>query len=315
MLKIGLVGVGGISGAHIPGWENMKEAELVAICDVRPEQMEKYPQYRQYTDFDEMLEKEKIDILDICLPTYLHVDFAVKAMEKGINVICEKPISLKEEDVKRAYDTAEANNVKFMIAQVLRFWPEYEFVKSCYETGKYGKLLSGVMHRLGSMPKWSFDNWMMDVNRSGLVPYDLHIHDLDFVIWAFGKPNNDTMRRARKENQDYIAGIYDYDDFFIMVESSWYTSSDFTFKSGFRFQFEDALLEYTDAKLTIYEANGETVMFNVSDDKSMGDIGLPSTNAYENEIEYFMNCVLENKPADKVNPQELSDVINILKKF
>lgn len=315
MLKIGLVGVGGISGAHIPGWENMKEAELVAICDVRPEQMEKYPQYRQYTDFDEMLEKEKIDILDICLPTYLHVDFAVKAMEKGINVICEKPISLKEEDVKRAYDTAEANNVKFMIAQVLRFWPEYEFVKSCYETGKYGKLLSGVMHRLGSMPKWSFDNWMMDVNRSGLVPYDLHIHDLDFVIWAFGKPNNDTMRRARKENQDYIAGIYDYDDFFIMVESSWYTSSDFTFKSGFRFQFEDALLEYTDAKLTIYEANGETVMFNVSDDKSMGDIGLPSTNAYENEIEYFMNCVLENKPADKVKPQELSDVINILKKL
>ena len=123
------------------------------------------------------------------------------------------------------------------------------------------------------------------------------------------------MRRARKENQDYIAGIYDYDDFFIMVESSWYTSSDFTFKSGFRFQFEDALLEYTDAKLTIYEANGETVMFNVSDDKSMGDIGLPSTNAYENEIEYFMNCVLENKPADKVKPQELSDVINILKKF
>lgn len=315
MLKIGLVGVGGISGAHIPGWENMKEAELVAICDVRPEQMEKYPQYRQYTDFDEMLEKEKIDILDICLPTYLHVDFAVKAMEKGINVICEKPISLKEEDVKRAYDTAEANNVKFMIAQVLRFWPEYEFVKSCYETGKYGKLLSGVMHRLGSMPKWSFDNWMMDVNRSGLVPYDLHIHDLDFVIWAFGKPNNDTMRRARKENQDYIAGIYDYDDFFIMVESSWYASSDFTFKSGFRFQFEDALLEYTDAKLTIYEANGETVMFNVSDDKSMGDIGLPSTNAYENEIEYFMNCVLENKPADKVKPQELSEVINILKKF
>ena len=293
----------------------MKEAELVAICDVRPEQMDKYTNYRKYTDFDEMLDKEEIDILDICLPTYLHVDFAVKAMEKGINVICEKPISLKEEDVKRAYDTAEANNVKFMIAQVLRFWPEYEFVKSCYETGKYGKLLSGVMSRLGSMPKWSFDDWMRDVNRSGLVPYDLHIHDLDFVVWAFGKPNNDTMRRAKKENQDYIAGIYDYDDFFIMVESSWYTSSDFTFKSGFRFQFEDALLEYTDAKLTIYEANGETVMFNVSDDKSMGDIGLPSTNAYENEIEYFMNCVLENKPADKVKPQELSDVINILKKF
>lgn len=129
MLKVALVGVGGISGAHIPAWESMDDAELVAICDIRPERMEKYPDKRHYTDFDEMLEKEDVDILDICLPTFLHADFAVKAMEKGINVICEKPISLKREDVQRVYSTAKNNNVCFMIAQVLRFWPEYEVVK------------------------------------------------------------------------------------------------------------------------------------------------------------------------------------------
>lgn len=59
-------------------------------------------------------------------------------MEKGINVICEKPISLKREDVQRVYSTAKKNNVCFMIAQVLRFWPEYEVVKSIYDSGKYG---------------------------------------------------------------------------------------------------------------------------------------------------------------------------------
>lgn len=135
MLKVALVGVGGISGAHIPAWEKREDAELVAICDIRPEQMEKYPEKRHYTDFDEMLEKEEIDILDICLPTYLHADFSVKAMEKGINVICEKPVSLKKEDVKRVYECAEKNNVKFMIAHVLRFWPEYEIVKDIYDKG------------------------------------------------------------------------------------------------------------------------------------------------------------------------------------
>ena len=142
MLKIALVGVGGISGAHIPAWESMKDAELVALCDIRPEQMEKYPNKRRYTDFDEMLAKEEIDILDICLPTYLHADFSVKAMEKGINVICEKPVSLKKEDVARVYAAAEKNNVKFMIAQVLRFWPEYEIVKKIYDEKTYGNLLS-----------------------------------------------------------------------------------------------------------------------------------------------------------------------------
>ena len=181
MLKVALVGVGGISGAHIPAWESMDDAELVAICDIRPERMENFPDKRHYTDFDEMLEKEDVDILDICLPTFLHADFAVKAMEKGINVICEKPISLKREDVQRVYSTAKKNNVCFMIAQVLRFWPEYEVVKSIYDSGKYGKLLSASMRRLGGIPKWSWDDWMRDEKRSGLVPFDLHIHDLDAI--------------------------------------------------------------------------------------------------------------------------------------
>ena len=107
MLKVGLGGVGGISGAHIPAWDAMKETELTALCDIRPGQMEKYPGKRRYTDFDKMLENEELDILDICLPTYLHADFAVKALERGINVICEKPISLNEEDVARVYGAAE----------------------------------------------------------------------------------------------------------------------------------------------------------------------------------------------------------------
>ena len=95
MLKIGLVGVGGISGAHIPAWNAMEDTTLTAICDIRPERMEPYLEPHHYTSIDEMLEKEELDILDICLPTYLHVPTAVKAMKKGIHVLSEKPISLK----------------------------------------------------------------------------------------------------------------------------------------------------------------------------------------------------------------------------
>ena len=89
MLKIGLVGVGGISGAHIPAWLEMENAQLIAICDIRTERLEKYPDIKHYTDYDEMLANEEFDIIDICLPTYLHADYAIKAMEKGINVITE----------------------------------------------------------------------------------------------------------------------------------------------------------------------------------------------------------------------------------
>lgn len=312
MLKVALVGVGGISGAHIPAWEERRDAELVALCDIRAEQMEKYKNKHCYTDFDEMLKNEEIDILDICLPTYLHAEFAIKAMNMGINVICEKPVSLNAADVARVYSTAKSNNVKFMVAQVLRFWPEYSIIKEIYDTGKYGRLLSGHMGRLGVRPKWSWDGWMMDENRSGLVPFDLHIHDLDFIVYAFGKPKEFKDYRARSENQDYINSIYEYDGFFITTEAAWYDAP-YPFAANFRFQFEKALAVLENHEMTIYEKDGKIFKPVSQSGEDTGDIGLPKSNAYSNEINYFADCVLSGAEPDRVKPAELETVISILK--
>ena len=311
MLKVGLVGVGGISGAHIPAWEEMVDEELVALCDIRPERMEKFSEKRCYTDFDEMLANEELDILDICLPTYLHADFAVKAMEKGINVITEKPISLEEEDIDRVYKTAEKNNVKFMVAQVLRFWPEYELLKEIYETKKYGKLLSGTMTRLGCYPKWSWDGWMMDEKRSGLVPFDLHIHDLDFMVYAFGMPKVAHQFRSKLPDQDFISISYDFGDFQINSEASWYATC-YPFTAEFRFQFENAVVANENGKMLIHLRDDQRIDLSEDAEGDTGDINLPKSNAYANEINYFADCVRNNKPVEKVQPEELRCVLNIL---
>ncbi len=311
MLKIGLVGVGGISGAHIPAWEEMADAELVALCDIRPEKMEKYPNKRHYTDFDEMLANEELDILDICLPTYLHADFAIKAMEKGINVITEKPISLKNEDVERVYSTAEKNNVKFMVAQVLRFWPEYELLKEIYDSKRYGKLLSGTMTRLGGYPKWSWDGWMMDEKRSGLVPFDLHIHDLDFMVYAFGMPKVAHQYRSKLPKQDFVSITYDFGEFSINSEASWYATC-YPFTAEFRFQFEDAVVSNENGKMMIYLKDDEKIDLSQQAEGDTGSINLPKSDAYANEIIYFADCVKNNKPVKKVKPEELDCVLKIL---
>ena len=311
MLRVGLVGVGGISGAHIPAWEAMEDVELVALCDVRPGQMKKYPAKRRYVDFDEMLEKETLDILDICLPTYLHADFAVKAMERGINVICEKPISLKQEDVDRVYSTALKMNVKFMAAQVVRFWPEYLLLKELYDNGRFGRLLSGYMRRLGSIPGWSWDNWMKDEKRSGLIPYDLHIHDLDFMVYTFGRPKNAFSRRVKRPEQDYLSVIYDFEDFSVTAECSWYAGS-YPFGAGFRFQFEKAVVEYAGGKFMIYHGDGTVEDLTDIPEGDTGKINLPKSNAYADEIRYFTDCVKEDRFPDKIKPKELSTVIDIL---
>lgn len=314
MLKVGLVGVGGISGNHIPAWEEMENAELTALCDVRPERLEMYPGKRHYTDFEEMLKSEQLDILDICLPTYLHADYAVRALERGIHVLCEKPISLKEEDVDRIYSTAEKNNVKFMVAHVLRFWPEYAQIKDIADSQRYGKLLSGRMTRVSEIPRWSWDGWMTDEERSGLVPFDLHIHDLDFMVYAFGKPKSVKTVRVKRPDQDSLSAIYEYDGAFISAESAWYAPA-VPFIAEFRFQFEKAVVIFDGQKLTAHEIDGTKRDLSSDGQAGASAINLPKTNAYANEIVYFADCVANGKPVDKVKPEELKTVLELLNQF
>lgn len=314
MLKVGMVGMGGISRSHTTSWAQIPEVKVVAVCDIRAEYAEKAAEAtggRAYLDFDQMLEAESLDILDICLPTYLHAEYALKALNRGIHVLSEKPVSLHREDVARLYETAKKNDRRFMIAQVLRFWREYEILRDAVKTGRYGKLLSGHMSRLGNTPQWSWDNWMLDRERSGLVPFDLHIHDLDFLIYTFGKPQDMVCHRATTEAQDYFNVIYEYPGFFISTEAAWYNCS-YPFQAAYRFQFENGVLEYRGGKLTAYEAGKEPYVFDAETDANVNGINLPATNGYFNEIRYFTDCVLAGKDCDKVQAWELECVLDLI---
>lgn len=316
MLNIAIVGTGNISKAHVAAWQHIPEAKLVAVCDIRPEMADPVAEAtgaKAYYSFDEMLAGEKIDILDICLPTYLHPDFALRAMEKGIHVLTEKPISLVEGDVQPLYDMASKHGVRFMVAQVLRFWDEFTLLKEAFETEKYGKLLSGNMYRLGHTPKWSWDNWMTDPARSGLVPFDLHIHDLDFMIYAFGKPQGVDCARARNARQDYIHAVYNYGDYFIVCEAAWY-DCEYAFRSGYRFQFEKAVMEYSGRLLTIYHQDGTKEEIG-GETMTVDGVSVPKTNAYFNEIRYFTDRVLAGEDCDRVKAEELKTVLDCIAKL
>ena len=311
MLRVGLVGVGGISGTHIPAWQAREDAELVAICDVVSEKMETYEDVNKYNTLQEMMDKESLDILDVCLPTYLHTEAILAGLKKGVHVICEKPTSMNKEDIKLIYDTAKEHNVIFMPAHVLRFWPEYVALKEIYDSKRYGKLLNGYMCRLSFRPKWSWDNWMTDEKRSGLVPYDLHIHDLDFMVYLLGAPKDVVKHRMKRPEQDYLNIIYQYEDFFVAAESSWF-AAETPFKAGYRFVFEDAVALYEDGALKIYKNDGSVISGGEAAAEGAAVINLPSTDAYAKEIEYFANCVKEGKEADVIKPEELETVIEIL---
>lgn len=313
MLKVGLVGAGGISKSHIQAWETLDFAKLVAVCDMRPENLAPFEDKHCYTDLDEMLEREELDILDICVPTFAHVACAKKAMERGIHVLCEKPLSLNPEDAHLLYGLAREKGVAFMVAQVLRFWREYEILRELIESGTYGKLLSLHMGRLFGMPDWTVGCWSGDESKSGLTPFDVHIHDLDFVVWNFGAPRQVTRHRTKGPGRDYIHAVYDYEDFFVTAEAAFFAAPGYSSVS-YLAQFEQAVVEKTDTSFLIWQADGTKVDL---DEKVQGDggINLPVTDAFRKEIGYFAACVRDGVFPEKIREEEVYTVLSLADGF
>ena len=111
MLKVGLIGCGGMGAVHASCWMELKEeVVLAAVADADEQkalEVTKKTGARAYRDGMEMLENEELDIVDICLPTFLHAPYAMKAMERVKHVIMEKPVCLNETEAQALLDMCE----------------------------------------------------------------------------------------------------------------------------------------------------------------------------------------------------------------
>lgn len=94
------------------------------------------------TDMDDMLKNEQLDFVDIALPTYLHAEASIKAMEAGFHVLCEKPMALDSRQCQEMIAASQRTGRTLMIAHCLRFWPEYECLKAAVDDGRYGRVTS-----------------------------------------------------------------------------------------------------------------------------------------------------------------------------
>lgn len=295
MYKVCLLGYGGIAQIHknsYLGLEKAGRAKLVGICDIAPDAFTKniainisegnsgndeFP-FNTYTDLDEMLAKEQPDVVDICLPTFLHKEKAVYLMRAGYHVFCEKPMALTYEDCKEMLAVSEETGKQIMIGQCLHFFAEYEYLRTLIADGRYGKPISGFFQRLSAPPLWSWENWYMDETRSGGCIQDLHIHDVDMTRYLFGNPTAVSCRTKDgygKWDSAHSTLCYG-DDFTVTVIGDW-SLKNVPFESSYRVAFEKATIVDKNGDVTVYPAEGEAFKPD-----------LTFVDGYAEEVGYFV---------------------------
>lgn len=241
-MKVGVIGCGGMGTTHylsLKALSSQMDVEVVALADCREEFLQKaaaeFPEARTYTYGMELIERENLDAVHICLPSYLHTEHAVAAMKKGMNVLVEKPVCLTREEGELLLETQKETGVKVMVGQVVRAFDEYRYLKEVYANKTLGKLKSIVMQRVSGNVRWGFEGWFHDEKKSGSVVLDLHIHDLDFLRYMLGEPDDFEVRATTFDSGmiNQVITTYEFGDVFATAEGVWDVSPTPKFQADF----------------------------------------------------------------------------------
>jgi myo-inositol 2-dehydrogenase/D-chiro-inositol 1-dehydrogenase len=179
-LRIGVIGTGGISRAHAPGWQQ-------AGVDLHAFSLEGAPEFAErfgatlHSTLEELL--DAVDAVDICTPTPAHPALVHAALNAGKDVVCEKPLALTEEECREVVAHAREAGRRLLPAHVVRFFPQYAAAKRAIDAGDVGTLGVLRFERTGAMP---VQPWFADESQSGGLVMDQIIHDIDQAIWWAG---------------------------------------------------------------------------------------------------------------------------------
>ncbi len=337
-LKIGIIGCGGIARcAHAPYYKDEKRIQIVAVCDILADRVEKFrdelfPKADIYTDYHELLKRTDIDSVDICTPNYLHSEIAIAAFAAGKHVFCEKPDAVSPEKAIAMKEASEKAGKLLMVMRNNRFSDPSQYAKKFIDAGKMGDIYAarcGWQRRRGIPGK---GGWFTTKAQSGGGPLiDLGVHMIDLTIWLMGNPrpvavSGATFCKFANESSksdsvnasfgDAVAdGIFDVEDLamgFIRFDNGAVLQIEFSWASNVK--EECIFVELRGSKAGMTWRNGGFVEMYSDEDGQLVDIKPSSKLLNEGHIrnlKHFVEVVLDgNEPCFK--PQQGVDMIKIL---
>ena len=321
MKKIGIAGCGGMGMTHLQALKALSEefdCRITAAADCRAERLamaaETVSGLSLYQTAEEMIDKAELDVVFITLPTYEHCRAAVQSMQKGLDVFIEKPVCLNKEESTLLLKVESDTRRTVMVGHVIRFAPEYAFLKQLFDDGRYGTLKGLILQRVGAKPAWSYQNWFLNPEKSGTVLVDLAIHDIDFIRYLLGEPRDFSVQAYREADgmikQALIEFIYE-SPIVVSAEALWSCAPALPFHMGFRAEFEKAAVVYdsnAQKPLQVFLDSGETLFpalfAGPSQEEGKTGVNVSSLGIYYLEDRYFIESLIKGTPVIKSSLSE-----------
>ena len=337
MLKVGIIGAGHVSQRHMEAYAKNKNVELVAIADLSEalakQHAKNYNIKNCYTDYRKILEDPEIDAVSILTPTFTHREIVVEALKAGKKVLCEKPPARTLAEVEEIIKVSEETGNFLMWAFVFHFAPQVQLLKKYIDEGKMGKIHHAEAVRLSRYSPRT--GWFVSKEKAGggcLI--DSTIHELDIAMYLMGYPkvksvlgfttnaNNDMNGKMKGLKGGYAS--FSNDVFESNVESM--ASGYVTFENGASLYVKSGYFSYNPTKEMYVDIMGEkggSRLINAPDKSfkilsNMDGYIMESSpiienagNMFEDEVNHFVECCIQNIPCvcEAHQPLELMKII------
>ncbi|MEM1212581.1 MAG: Gfo/Idh/MocA family oxidoreductase [Planctomycetota bacterium] len=189
-LRVGVVGVGGILGTHMPGWEASPHTTVAACCDVREEAATGFAKKREietvYTDYEKLLADDSIDVIDLAVPTAFHAPMTIQALEAGKHVFCEKPLAPTPKEIEQIIEARDKSGKMTCTMQNQRYTPESKALRRRFHAGDLGNVYHARLWWLRRTQLPARPGFVYKKNSGGGPCIDIGVHILDLALWLMG---------------------------------------------------------------------------------------------------------------------------------
>jgi len=294
-MNVGVLGAGFMGGTHARAYAKLPDVKVVAVSSRSQEKAAKLAAEvgaNGVTDEMVIINDPTIDAVSVTLPTNLHKQYTLAALQAGKHVLVEKPFGLTVAECDEMMAAQAQSGKCLMVAQVLRFWPQYVAMTKLIESGKLGAPLSAVASRLTQAPAWS--TWFTEPELSGGPVLDLQIHDLDALNWMLGQPKSVYARgyETKPGLWDHMLTLIDYGAAQASIENSEILPTGYPFTMSLKIYCQGGVVEFN------FKAGGVSVEMGGGVDSLMvyesGNsylLDAPGGDAWEAQIAYFVDCV------------------------
>lgn len=296
--KVIVIGFGFMGQTHAGSLLKMPDAELTAIIDpVDPKERlqtitgnraterispEVIGTIRHFHNLDEALEATRADAAVIALPTKLHHDSVIQCLKAGLHVLVEKPFAISLGECDRMVRTAGEMNKLLAVGYVVRWMKEYQFLKQTVKSERLGKLKYLKTTRITGVPNWGNWNDPEFIRASGGSLFDLVSHDIDFIRFCLGEPEQiESVKNLGASQFKMISSVLRFHSADAQVEGGFVTPAGYPFKRTYAAYFENGtLFSPASGKVTEHRKNEKPVEHDFLPD-----------NPYLTEIEDFIRAV------------------------